>query len=63
MIRVVYKCPTCGKKPWINPHELGGFIMGHCRTFAKKPTEAETRSTWNEMAKSCADLKTRTIEH
>lgn len=50
MIRVVVKCPYCGKKPWIRPCQHHGFIMGCCRMYCRFLTETETRSSWNEMA-------------
>lgn len=50
MMRLVFKCPTCRKKPWIRPDQMHGFIMGCCNMYAQFPTEIQTRSTWNEMA-------------
>lgn len=52
MIRTTYKCPSCGKKPWIRPTGDGRFIMGCCLMYTSFPTEKETRSAWNTRARA-----------
>jgi hypothetical protein len=55
MIRITYKCPDCGAKPWIRPSQFNDFIMGCCGMYARHKTERQTRSTWNEMTKAKFD--------
>lgn len=47
MIRVLFKCPDCGKKPKVLK-KANSYLVGHCMAWVERATEIEARSTWNE---------------
>lgn len=57
-VRLVYKCPTCGRKPTAGPsapHDV--YMVGHCRQWFGS-SEKTARSNWNEFASAAWTNKT-----